>query len=520
CVASVFRLDIRDWPLGRIMQLPDSCFAILKKTLDTPFTLPILIPMDNRDNGVSVKSKSKVKGNNVAFPEFPDSANLQLEIPPLEQSAKSAQIQDLQNADPGAPDRFELKLDLPVLTGERKGKKTSLACRYIVGIIAGYPDRGYWKTLSEDTIAQAIRSNRPKVIRAITEAEEVGYLDVDRRGKCNRYHISPVFKRFAKIWVNPALVRDDGLSIVQAVWLSLVKFRQRENEATWLTHRKAADFLGVSYHSVARAANWSAALGYVQKRHRPWRRSSKNEYCLTCLGRLATGVSEPESARPKRCALGQTSKEGYYFNARFTRNDNFHSRFGLSFESHLDQEVHRLLRFIGITDSVARPAAAQWRYDPESVRQAIVNAALYGDNYDRQMRRLGLPAPRFNPAGYIVATLNGARREGHDVRPSKLAQASLIRKQGGARAAAAGRLTEAEFEKRKKEQIRRLLSTPAKTPTPGKSAIPAEKPQFCDKSADDALLNSTLEIARRNWAAHHKPVIPPRKADFSVDSCH
>lgn len=163
--------------------------------------------------------------------------------------------------------------------------------------------------------------------------------------------------------------------------------------------------------------------------------------------------------------------------------------------------------------------AVQWRGKLDSVRQAVVNGRLRGDVYRQRMRRLGLPAPRFNLAGYVIRTLNQARAECHGVQMSRLTRAAQVRAQAGARKADAGGVPDSAFEQRKKEKIRRLLSTPAKVPTPPKSAIPAQKPRLCDKSAEHEFLQAVQSAARsRSWQ-YRKYANPAQKLGFSEGTC-
>ncbi|GAI89586.1 unnamed protein product, partial [marine sediment metagenome] len=255
----------------------------------------------------SVKSRTIVKQKPPAFSAHLDSDDPQLKILPADQVATPAHVDDLQKLDPGAPDGFALKFDIGVIDATFEHRRISPMANYILGIIEAYlraHPRGY---VSEDTIAQAAGCDRSTVSRAVAELETIGYLGVDRSDKCNRYHVCEWVEHLDKIWVNPALVRDDGLSICQAVFVSYIKFRQGDNEATWPTYREAAKALGVSYHTIARAAASNAVLGFVEKIHRPGRHSSKNEYYLTDPSWLETFVFGPKSARPKCSALGQTS---------------------------------------------------------------------------------------------------------------------------------------------------------------------------------------------------------------------
>ncbi|MBA7626697.1 hypothetical protein ES703_34152 [subsurface metagenome] len=500
------------------MQLPDSCFAIRKKSIDKPSVLPILATRVITMNNISPQTRKFVKpksGNNVAL--F-TSANLQLEVSAEEIIGKPAQDKDLQKSDPGAREHFELQKDIGVIPPGRKANRTSLIARYILGIIAAKVGYGCWGPLAEETIAREARCGLWPVKNAKKQLEAAGLLDVNRKGKCHRYYVPMMLRRVVKTWVNPSLVRDDGLSIAQAVWVSLVKFRQGQNEETWLTHREAAEILGVSYPTIYRAAASCAALGYVQKTHRPWRRSWKNEYRLTCKADEATGVFGLESARSNARALGQTNREGGYFKANSVRNGSFCAGLGLSFDCRPDREPYELLVRYGVNRFVARAIAVQWRDYPDSVRNAIVNGIIRRDDYCRRYRRLGLPAPPFNLAGYIVASLNGAHRECHRVPPSKLARADKARQQRRAPAAAGGVEKELEFEKLQQYAENVLEPILAKNPTPGKSAIPAQNRLFHDKNAVSAWIKSVEASARgRSWQCW-KHANLGQKLDFPVDS--
>ncbi len=470
-------------------------------------------------NRLSPQLGKEVKHKPSNISALPDSVNLQLEVPALEPPAKPAQAQDLQKSDPGARDPFKLRLDLPVLCARLDGKGLSLTARYILGIITAYLHYGCWRPLSMETIARAARCSRDRVIRAIRELKAARYLDVDDDGKCNWYRVPMLLRRVAKIWVNPALVRDDGLSIVRAVWVSLVKFRQGDNERTWLTHRKAAEILGVSYPTIYRTAAWGAAQGYVQKDHRPWRRSSKNSYALTCQAQEAIGVFRLESARSKHGALGQTIVEGGKSYARSARLGVLPADFGLSFDSRQDGAAYAELRNIGVRWRVARSVAVQWRGRAESVHNMAVNAIVRRGDYLHRMRRSGFRSLRFNLAGYAVRGLNTAMAECHDIQLSKQARATIVRGQGKAKVTAAGGPADLEFEQRKKEQIRRLEFAPAKPATHYTDAELALINSKRDKSAEAVKLNESYASAHRRYHRGGKWTKPTQKERFPVDPC-
>lgn len=464
---------------------------------------------------LSTTTRQQVKQKPQNISALPDSVNHQLKIQAVEEANKSANTQGLKKSDPGAPDRFELKLDLPVMCARRDGKGLSLTARYIVAIIEGYCGVGCWGFLSEDTISRAARCGRARVGRAIKEAEAAKYIEVNDRGKCNKYYIPPLVKRIVKVWVNPALVRDDGFSIVRAVWASLVKFRQGDNEVTWLTHRKAAEVLGVSYATIYRAAARCAVLGDVVKDHRPWRRSSKNSYALTCKADLTIGVSGLESARAKRGALGQTSKEGRYFNANSVLNGRFRVNLGLSFDSRQDGAAYESLHFIGVHWCVARSIAVEWRADVDSVSQMVKNGIFRRDDYLHRVRRSGVRPCRFNLAGYVVKGLNMAKTEGHGIRPSKLVEKGQVKGDDQGKVVTFGCHSEAEFEHRREEMKRRLLSKPAKPGPPKTEAELALIASRRDLSEEAEDLRSAQRAAGSRYYIGRKWMKSPAKTWFS-----
>ena len=127
--------EVPDWPLDRIVQLPDSCFATLKKSIDIPQTLPILTTGNNIMEIVSVKTRKLVKQKPPTFPALPDYANLELKIPPADQAGRPDQAEDLQKSDLGARAGSGLRLDIIITpTNSRKRDKWifhTRRCHYV-----------------------------------------------------------------------------------------------------------------------------------------------------------------------------------------------------------------------------------------------------------------------------------------------------------------------------------------------------------------------------------------------------
>lgn len=209
--------------------------------------------------------------------------------------------------------------------------------------------------------------------------------------------------------------------------------------------------------------------------------------------------------------------EGGCSYARFTRNGGEIPEFGLSFGSIRGSRTYRALRIAGIHDLVAVPLATQWRDEPESVKQAVVNGIVRRGDIARRLRRAGLAVLRFNLAGYAVASLNQAWAEGHGVKPSKLVRAAQAG--GGDQVAAVTHSchTESVFNQRRQEQIRQLFTPPAKPPTPCKSAIPVSNRRLCDKKAEDIYLQRCQAEGRRRYFGRRKSAKSAQKADFSLD---
>ncbi|MBA7707817.1 hypothetical protein ES703_116700 [subsurface metagenome] len=119
----------------------------------------------------------------------------------------------------------------------------------------------------------------------------------------------------------------------------------------------------------------------------------------------------------------------------------------------------------------------------------------------------------------MIRGLNIALAEGHTIELPEAIKAELARHKDRTVGVAAVCHSKTWLKDRVKEQICRLLSTPAKPHTPKINAEPALIAQKGKKAAETAFLARECKIARRNYFAHHKRAIPPRKADFSVNSC-
>ncbi len=452
----------------------------------------------------SVKTRSNVKPKLAAFPASPDSGDPQLEILPAEPSAKPSQGQDLQKSGPGARAGSGLQLDLPVKAWPGRYSKGYSKKSYLHALMFTHQGRDDRCNPSLDTLAKEMGLSRRQAIRIRKQLELHDDVQVVGRERPNCYWIRRYMMVQSILWVDPRYVVKSKLSINKALMLAFIRRRCQGNDDTWFKNQEAAEALGVCRRTAQILLHGFAAEHILQITERPGRGSGGNLYTLTGYGRSIIGVSGSEQKAQKCHPKEKGIEDRVYSHANPTQRGGLSSQLNSGFSPDQDQEVHRLLRSIGIADSVARPMAFEQRYPLPDVKQAIANAALRGDDYHRQMRRLGLPVLRFNLAGYVIRTLPGARREGHGVPPSKLVRAAEARDQGGARAAVAGPPTEAETKKLEQYAENVLKPCLGKPPTPQESAKLAKERRLSDKKAQDALLTKTLETARRNSRSYQK----------------
>ncbi len=424
---------------------------------------------------------------------------------------------DGQKSDPEYPPRHLLEklIRVPISAGY-KGTKIP-GHYYLWAVLDAY--QGDDGRCFPSQLLQALncRVGERQIRRWLAKLKADKNIGIDRRGKFHRYSVHTSRKITTFVPVDPRWVWKFGLSINEAVLFGYVCFRLNHKQETWFSIRRAAWDLGLSYNTIRRCLAVLAAESFIKIRPGRLSRGRTNRYQLTSFGWLVSWENYPKQARPKCPVKRNTIPEGCYSYANAVRNGSFRTEFGLSFSTKLDQELYELLVKFGASRQGAKLRAVQWRGYEKSVQQAIINAAYRFEADAETLRRHNLEPLRGTYISYGIGTLDRAYSEGHRVKPSKLARAVKARDPGGARAAAGGPPPEAELKQLEQYAENVLKPDLEKLHTPGKSAIPAQYTPICDKKAQDALLTRTLETAKRNWAAHHKPANPPQKADFSLD---
>ncbi len=470
-------------------------------------------------NTVSTISRSQVKGKFNKSHDFPVYQSSQINEPAAALCECRQPGQDRQGANPGAPiwPLLQESIKVPIPAGH-KGR-LPLRMYYLLAVLDAHQGNREFCSPSILRLALECRVSERQIIRWLAKLRRLRYIRVDGRGKRNHYRVNRTRNMTPFVFVDPRWVHQLGLSINQAVVLGYVRYKCNGKPESWFSIHRAARDLGLSYITIRRCFAVLAAWEFIEIRPGRQSKGRTNRYQLGSFGRSATGVFEPKRARSKCHLLRNTYPTDSCFYANSVRNSPEISQSDLSFDCRLDQELFDMLCFIGIDRTVARSIAVQWRGYAESVRQAIINAVYRFEADAETLRRHNLAPLRGTWVGYAIGTLNRAYSEGHRVKPSKLVAAAQAIGGDGAAAVPHRCRTKSEFEQRRKEQIRRLRSAPAKPHTPGKSAIPAKNLQFSDKPADNRRLRQAKAIGGRRYFSGRKWAKPAQKLRFSVDSC-
>jgi hypothetical protein len=313
-----------------------------------------------------------------------------------------------------------------------------------------WPDPERWAEL----LGCDLRTIRASVAR-LTEA---GCLRTDIIDGRRVYSVLQAKDRFYLRVPVAVLLRHD-LNPAERLGLALVAFNCQgsEDRHGWASHEKMSEWLGMGRRSVVRMMGKLKDAGLIAVRRRGPR---SNQYALTPAGEVAIMAQQGG----KRCAnFARPSKEENKTSREAKEKAVLQtvSLIGLSgcrpveapespehrvFQRLLDHGVHR---------TVAASIVYHQRHGPASIDQAIDNALLrQAEHRQRGLDRL----KPFNLAGYIVASLNGARREAGIVKPSRLFIAARARyeRAKAIRSSPFVPLPEAVFEERRRRCLEQL----------------------------------------------------------------
>jgi len=475
-----------------------------KKTVDRGSIAPILSSIENTMTVSSTKSQSDVNTKPPTFSALPGSGDTQLKIAMADIRAKAAEMQELQKSGLGAPAPSGLKLDI-LIRGDKGGRRGICnQAEQLRGIFIACQGKGSqcWPSERLQSDWMGLSERQVRRLRHVLKDDELLTCHWQDRHRVYTVVTDIVTEDFW--WVGINWVSNLKLRIVVVQLLAYIRWRRFDEGAACFKNREAAEALGVSVDTIRRARAVLVAQGFLQVSKRPGRGSRGNIYRLTLWAEWKIGVFEPEKKVAKCPTKLNYPKEGDYSYANSVRNGSLRAILGLSFDPALDQKSFVYLDKLRTHRSVAKLAVVDWRHDPESVRNSFINTICEWEKQRRNARKLGLPPPGFNPAGYNLATLNNAKAEGHGIPLSKLAKTLMATDQGKAVIAAAGRLTEAEDEQRKKELKKQLRTTPAKHTTPGKEAESVIIQQNSDKEAKVKHLAAVQAAARSRSHSYQK----------------
>ena len=268
--------------------------------------------------------------------------------------------------------------------------------------------------------AKSLGVDRGTIRRWLRELKCRGLIKIEFEPACCCYHLNPKYKigGFIPLLAETMKRRDVGWAYkLLLCWLS---YRQADNDCCWATQKAFAEDLGMSVRTIQRVLAAMKGKGELQIRLRRRNRKGGNKYALTCgavLGGRIFGVSSHTTKSPP---LYKKWKAKSYFKAlraKFPPGDLSASKSDGWFGP---DAVFLELVNVGIHEKVARPMALEQLHPFESAVQAINNARIKRAAVFKRSLDAGLPRPKFNLPGYVVAALNGARKEGKAVRTTKL----------------------------------------------------------------------------------------------------
>ena len=253
-----------------------------------------------------------------------------------------------------------------------------------------------------------------------SELERFGLIKVGNGWPSKRCYLKPLFRRGGFIPILNTIAEQRGKSPGEKLLLSLIAYRQRDNDWCWGKQEDLAAELGMSLRTVQliqdrlSKAKQIQCLSNAVNRNRGKR--CRIEYQWGLGNRIFGSKTHAQIAPP----IDKTLKVRSSFiekPAKFKFGD-------LSARGSEDgfgpEAVFLELVNVGIHEKVARPMAFEQNHPPESVAQAINNAQILRAQKWKPAEEARQPRPKFSVPGYVVNALNGARREGKIVGTTKL----------------------------------------------------------------------------------------------------
>ena len=324
-----------------------------------------------------------------------------------------------------------------------KNPKLSATSKLLYGVLRYHQ---YDKTCCWPSIPTLCKvmggTSRAAVSRAVKQLKTAGLVAVAKGySRSNRYTVKVVRDRtFLRVRLD--IVRLPSLLPIDKLLTASIKYKSNnaDSYAYPFQDRLAAE-LGCSLSTICRALARLEAAKNIEVDHRGGGRKRGNYYRITDgFYRLVLTHDQRESTSKR----GAKHKPLEFKRTIETQKLPFKD---LSETFTQDQAYSLLLRF-GVHRKVAWPIVYDQKTPPESVRNAVQNALSR-----KAWLKLTDPfrANHFKTAGYIIASLNKARSETHLVRPS-IRNLNIEKLKTPYKP-----LSKEDFEKRRQEQLQRLL---------------------------------------------------------------
>ena len=310
------------------------------------------------------------------------------------------------------------------------------------------------------SMAKSLGVSRGTIREWLKELVRFGLIKIGHERACCCYHLNPKYRvgGFIPLLAETMKRRDVGWAYKMV--LCSLSYRQRDNGCCWPKQKVLAEDLGLSVRTIQRVLAGMKAKGEVQIRLRRWNRKYGNKYALTCGAVLGGRIFGAISHTTKSTHLYKKWKAKSYFKALRAGFLSGNLSASSSEDGFGTEAVFLELVNVGIHEKVARPMAFDQRHPFESVVQAINNAQILRAAVWQRSLDAGLGRQKFNVAGYVVAALNGARREGKIVGTTKLfREAGAISRALKIAKARRGRwkpINEEEFDARRRKAKRAL----------------------------------------------------------------
>lgn len=317
-----------------------------------------------------------------------------------------------------------------------------------------------WCRVGDRSLAKALGVDRVTIHRWLRELERWGLIWINHEKACCCYYLDPKFRAGVFIPMLSTVLKRRDIGWTDKMVICSMSYKLAENDWTWPMQKELAEELGLSVRTIQRVIAGLKARCEVQIRPRGRNRNKGNKYALTCGavlgGRIFGGNSHTTECPPyyKKWRLKS------YFNGRrpkFHLGDLSASNSRALMQSEL---VFETLAGYGVHEKVARPLAFDDHHPFGSVVQAHLNGQILRAQFWQRSDDAGMPRAKFNLAGYVVAALNGARREGKIVgttrRFREAGAMSRTLKMAKARRGRWRPPSEAEFDRRRRAAKRAL----------------------------------------------------------------